>query len=75
MAYVTTFERLGIEKGLKEALMVFLSQKFDHIEPEVSKAIDLLDVEQLKSLIALTSSFKSVQELKLWLSTQKGSSH
>ncbi|NWJ97528.1 MAG: DUF4351 domain-containing protein [Chloroflexi bacterium] len=84
MAYVTSFERLGIEKGIEKGLekgrkvasdivLRQLRQKFGStLLPEAEQQVSTLTLEQLDALSDLSWSFPTTTELENWLRLQKG---
>jgi predicted transposase YdaD len=87
MAYVTSFERLGMKKGRKagrqegrqegqqvasDIMLRFLRQKFgDKLLPEIEQQINTLTLEQLKDLTDNSLNFSTNADLEVWLQQQK----
>lgn len=75
MPYVTTIERLGIEKGLQtglqtgggEILLNLLQLRLGELAAETKAQLLALPFERLKELSNLTLELKSVDELRAWL--------
>ncbi|MEI6046990.1 MAG: DUF4351 domain-containing protein [Chloroflexota bacterium] len=77
MAYITSFERIGMEKGLKEGasdiVLRLLKQKFGgELTPEIAQQISTLTLAQLENLTDNWLSFSTTADLESWLQVQKG---
>jgi predicted transposase YdaD len=83
MPYVTTIEKIGIEKGRaagraegwKQASLEFalslLRQKFGEIDEKTEASIDALTQEQLKRSTDRLLKLESLDELRDWLETAR----
>jgi len=63
--YVTSFERTGIEKGLKEAIAIALGAKFGtpgkRLMPRVQ---EIHDADELRALLKATFSVENLQAIR-----------
>jgi len=75
MPYVTTIERIGIEKGRVEGpvaanediALYFLQRQFGALSEETKKFIHSLSVERITQLSRAMFDFKSTDDLMTWL--------
>jgi Domain of unknown function (DUF4351) len=71
MAYISSIERSGIERGREEGrqemLMELLSDKFDDLPESVALRVRELDLEQLRELGRALLGFSSIDDLFQWL--------
>ena len=71
MPYVTTIERMGIEKGRVEgrveATTDLLQQKFGALDEQIESRLRELTYEQLKQLTTVLLKLNSLDELRNWL--------
>ena len=74
MKYVTSFERLGIEKGKQsEAVSLItrlLNRRLGNIEDALVERLRSLSVEKLEALGEALLDFTSVGDLVTWLEQQ-----
>ena len=73
MQYVTTIERMGIEKGRMETVTELLQLKFGTLEEQITSGLHELTYEQLKQLTHLLLRFGSLDDLRVWLQQQRES--
>lgn len=71
MPYITTGERIGIEKGTLNMALRQLKHKFGLLEPETEQAIKELDLEQLEELSEALLDFKDKSQIAQWLSEHR----
>ena len=83
MPYVTSIERMGIEKGLAEGrvegrvegvieanediALYFLQRQFGSLSEESKKLIHSLSIERITQLSRAMFDFKSLDDLAAWL--------
>jgi len=75
MPYVTTIERMGIEKGIEKGmklgsagiLLHSLHHRFGDLDESVITQIQLLPLDKLEQLSTAMFGFQSVNDLHLWL--------
>jgi hypothetical protein len=74
MKYVTSFERMGIEKGKQEEAFTFatrlLNRRLSNLDDTLVDRLRGLSVEQLEALGEVLLDFKQVADLTNWLSQQ-----
>lgn len=74
MPYVTTIERMGIEKGRVEAneslAIYFLQRQFGALSDETKNLIHSLSIERITQLSHEMFDFKSSDDLAAWLHNQ-----
>ena len=79
MPYVTTIERMGIEKGRvegrveanEEIVRYFLDRQFGALNQETLSAINNLSLERITQLSRAMFDFKSPEDLTVWLQSQE----
>ncbi len=62
MRYVTSAERIGIEKGKREALLQNLKIRFGSLKGDVAERVEQLDEEQVSELFPHSIQAKSLAE-------------
>ncbi len=75
MPYVTSIERMGIEKGLQEGqlngqlnmALKFLQRRCGELPPEVRSRLEALNSEQLDGLGDVLDDIVSIEQLIAWL--------
>lgn len=71
MPYITSIERMGIEKGRKDMLIDLLNQKLNGLPIPVESQIEALDSEHLQTLGKAILGFSSIDDLTTWLDNHK----
>jgi hypothetical protein len=70
MPYITSFERSGIAKGLKEAIAIVLAAKFGKVDMRfLAKVQGITDVEKLRALLEAIPGAETLQEIRDRLQT------
>jgi hypothetical protein len=68
MPYITSFERYGIAKGLREGIAAALEVKFGKADKRfMSRVLKIHDVEALRDLLKAIPAAETLQELRDWL--------
>ena len=67
MPYLTSIERIGIQQGQAETVLLLLKHKFSSLSEEVETQIQQLDSPQLTQLSEALLDFQQLQELINWL--------
>ncbi len=75
MPYITSVERMGIEKGREEGLqqgeakvlLRLLSRRYGTLSPALVSRLQQLTTEQLDTLADVMDDFGSVEDLSVWL--------
>ena len=66
MAYITSVERIGMEKGGTNVLQLIVSQRF-HVPPGAVKSIfEGLSAEQIEALAARFMEARSLDDFRKW---------
>jgi hypothetical protein len=76
MPYVTSFERIGIKKGVQKGrkegqrllVMRLLSKKLGPVPDEIKSKLELLAIDKLEELGEALLDFHNLDDLKDWLS-------
>lgn len=71
MPYITSIERMGIEKGRKDMLIDLLNQKLNGLPTHVESQIEALSPEHLQALGKAILGFSSIDDLTNWLDSHK----
>jgi hypothetical protein len=71
MAYVTSVERLGIQKGMQEGQLALvlrlLTRRCGELPPATVAQIEHLSMEQLGALAEALLDFRNADDLHAWL--------
>ena len=71
MPYITSIERMGIEKGRiqgqRDMLFDFLNQKFNDLPASIKNRVEALGSEQIQTLGKAVLGFSSINDLTAWL--------
>jgi hypothetical protein len=71
MTYVTSVERLGIQKGMQEGQLALvlrqLTRRCGELAPATVAQIEHLSMEQLGALAEALLDFRSADDLHAWL--------
>lgn len=80
MPYVTSVERIGLQKGRVEGrregeltlVLRLLARRCGTLSPNLAAQVQALSVEQIESLGEALLDFTNVSDLEGWLSREEG---
>ncbi len=64
MPYITTAERIGMEKGKVELLKLLLKQKFGNIDKETERLLNKASNRKAEKVANATFDIRSLEEVK-----------
>jgi len=72
MPYVTSVERHGIGKGLRESIAMALAEKFGAAGKRLMGRVrDIRDLDELRGLFKAVLSAETIQEIRALLTSRK----
>jgi hypothetical protein len=67
VTYISSFERLGMEKALTTVVLGFFEQKFPSLPSSVRGQLEALNASQVEELSRVLASFNEIEQLTTWL--------
>ena len=67
MPYVTSVERIGVEKGERSIVLHLLNHKFGELPDSTITQIEALSTRRIKRLVEASLDFSTIADLEAWL--------